>query len=394
MPLTDMKVRNAKAKDKLYRLFDGRGLYLEVNPNGGKYWRFKYIFEGRERRMGFGVYPDIGLSDARERREEARKLVAKGVDPAEQRKAEKASRAGGDSFETIAREWHARNLHTWTEKHGAAILRRLELNMFPWLGKKPIDHIKAPHLLEVLQRMEARGALETAHRVRAVCGQVFRYAIVTGRLETDPSINLRGAIPPPKHQHFPTILDPKEIGGLLRAIDGYEGSFMVKCALQLTPLLFVRPGELRHAEWAEFNLDKGEWRIPAEKMKMRAPHIVPLSKQAVRILRQLEPLTNHGSLARYLFPSVRSMLKPMSDNTLLAALRRMGYEKEVIVTHGFRAMASSHLNEQGWNRDAIERQLAHGERNTVRAAYNHAEYLPERRKMMQAWADYLDELRG
>lgn len=394
MQLSDLKVKLAKPQEKIYRLFDGRGLYLEVNPNGGKYWRFKYTFLGKERRLSLGVYPDIGLADAREYREAARKLVAKGIDPFEQRKAERISRAGGDSFEAIAREWHARNIHTWTPKHADTILKRLEMNVFPWLGGKPIDHIKAPMVLEVLRRMESRGALETAHRVRTICSQVFRYAVATGRLEHDVTIYLKGAISPPIRQHFPTILNPDEIGGLLRAIDVYEGSFAVKCALQLAPLLFVRPGELRHAEWKEFDFAKAEWRIPAEKMKMRVPHLVPLPRQAIAILKELEPLTNYGSLARYLFPSIRSMLKPMSDNTLLAALRRMGYEKDVIVTHGFRAMASSLLNEQGWNRDAIERQLSHGEKNKVRAAYNHAQYLDERRKMMQAWADYLDELKG
>ncbi|PZP40155.1 MAG: integrase [Pseudomonas fluorescens] len=393
MALTELQCKSAKPKEKPYRLFDRDGLYLEVMPNGSKYFRMKYRFADKEKRLAFGVYPEVSLKDARDKREDARKLVAKGVDPSEAKKAEKIAQAGSDSFEAVAREWHAKNLHTWTPKHGVAILVRLEQNIFPWLGKKPIDHITAPDLLAVLRRMESRGALETAHRMRATCGQIFRYGIATGRCERDVAHDLQGAIAPPQKTHFATITDPKQIGGLLRAFETYEGTFAVKCALKLAPMLFVRPGELRHAEWAEFDLVKAEWRIPAEKMKMRVQHIVPLPTQAVAILQELQPLTGYGAAAKYVFPSARTQTKPMSDNTLLAALRRMGFEKDVIVTHGFRHMASTLLNEQGWNRDAIERQLSHGERNKVRAAYNHAEYLPERRRMMQAWADYLDELK-
>ncbi|MFO0500402.1 MAG: tyrosine-type recombinase/integrase, partial [Pseudomonadota bacterium] len=396
MKLTNAKCLNAKLLDKPYKLFDGDGLYLQVakaGTQGGKYWRFKYMFAGKERLMAFGTYPEISLADARERRNAARKLVANGVDPSEAKKAEKVALAGSDSFEAVAREWHTKNLHTWADKHGVAILARLQQNIFPWLGKKPINQISAPDLLAVLRRMEGRGALETSHRMRATCGQVFRYGIATGRCERDPSQDLKGAIAPPEKTHFATITDPKQIGGLLRAMDGYEGSHIVRCALKLAPMLFVRPGELRHAEWAEIDLDKAEWRIPAHKMKMRVQHIVPLPTQAMAVLEELHALTGHGDAAKYLFPSIRTYTKPMSDNTLLAALRRMNYPKEMLVTHGFRAMASTLLNEQGWNRDAIERQLSHGERNNIRAAYNHAQYLPERRQMMQAWADYLDALR-
>lgn len=393
MLLSEVKVRHAKPQEKIYRLFDGRGLYLEVNPAGGKYWRFKYRFNGKERRMAFGVYPDVSLAQARDRREDARKLVANDVDPAEMKQAEKASRGEANSFEAVAREWHARNVHMWTPEHGASILKRLEQNIFPWLGSKLVQQISPPDLLAVLRRMEGRGALETAHRVRASCGQVFRYAIATGRLDRDPSQDLRGAIPPAKRKHFSTITDPKLIGGLLRAIEGYEGSLPVKCALKLGAMLFVRPGELRHAEWSEFDLEKAEWRIPAGKMKMRVQHIVPLPTQAIELIQEIQPLTGYGASAKYLFPSIRASNKPMSDNTVNSALRRLGYEQDVLVGHGFRAMASTLLNEQGWNRDAIERQLAHAERNNVRAAYNYAEYMPERRKMMQHWADYLDELK-
>jgi len=392
--LSAIEVKTVKPAEKTRKLYDGRGLYLEISPTGGKWWRFKYMFDGKERRISLGVYPDISLADARERRDQARKQVANGIDPSAVKQAIKVARSGEDTFEAIAREWHKKNLHTWTEKHGASIIKRLEKNVFPWLGDKPLNEIKPPEILATLRRMEARGALETAHRIHATCGQVFRYAIATGRAESDPSRDLKGAIPPPKKNHFPTMSDPKGIGHLLRAIEVYEGSFPVKCALQLAPLLFVRPGELRHAEWEEIDFEKAEWRIPAHKMKMRVQHLVPLSKQAMKIMEELQPLTGIGEVAKYLFPSIRTYTRPMSDNTLNSALRRLGFEKEVIVPHGFRSMASTLLNEQGWRWDAIERQLSHGERNKVRAAYNHAEYLPERREMMQAWADYLDTLKN
>jgi len=313
MALTNIKCQNAKMLEKPYKLYDGDGLYLHVakaGTKGGKYWRFKYRFNGRERLIAFGTYPELSLADARELRNEARKQVAKGIDPSAAKKAEKIARAGTDSFEAVAREWHAKNLHTWTPKHGVAIMLRLEQNIFPWLGSKPINHITAPELLTVLRRMEARGALETAHRVRASCGQVFRYGIATGRCERDPSQDLRGAIAPPQKTHFATITDPKQVGAMMRSIDSYEGTFAVKCALKLAPMLFVRPGELRRAEWAEFDLDKAEWRIPAEKMKMRVQHIVPLPTQAVEVLKELQPLTGYGTAAKYLFPSTRNFPSP------------------------------------------------------------------------------------
>ena len=265
----------------------------------------------------------------------------------------------------------------------------MEKDIFPWIGNRPIKDITAPELLATLRRMESRGALELAHRMREYCGMVFRYAVATGKAERDPSGDLRGALAPVKTKHHASVTDPKKIGELLRAIDGYTGSFMTKCALQLAPLVFVRPGELRTAEWAEFDLDAAEWRIPGEKMKMRDKHIVPLSKQAVEILRSIHPLTGSG---RYVFPSVRTTARPMSENTVNAALRRLGYEKNEMTGHGFRSMASTLLHEQGWPHEAIERQLAHAERNKVSAAYNYAEHLPKRREMMQAWADYLGRL--
>jgi len=271
------------------------------------------------------------------------------------------------------------------------IIRRFELYIFPWLGSRPISDITPPELLAVLRRVESKGILETAHRAQQNCSQVFRYAIATGRAERDSTADLRGALAPAKHGRMATITEPKKIGELLRAIDGYEGTPVAKCALRLAPLVFVRPGELRHAEWEEINFDNAEWRIPAEKMKMKDPHIVPLAMQAVEILYEIRPLTGQG---RYVFPSIRTNSRPMSDNTILSALRRMGYPKDEMSGHGFRAMASTILHEQGWPSDIIERQLAHAERNSIKAAYNHAQHLPERQKMMQAWADYLDTLKN
>ncbi len=399
MPLTDTAIRSAKPQAKPFKLFDGGGLHLLVSPAGGKWWRWKYRFGGKAKGLSFGVYPDVSLKSAREKRDAARQQLAAGIDPGAARKAEKLAQAGGESFEAIAREWHAKFSPGWVASHGDRILRRLEKDLFPWLGKRPIAEIKAPELLAVLRRIESRGAQETAHRAMQNCGQVFRYAVATGRAERDPTGDLRGALPPPKEKHHASIIEPKRIGALLRAIDVYEGFFATKCALRLAPLVFVRPGELRKAQWPEIDFDKAEWRIPAERMKMREQHIVPLSHQAVEVLRELEPLTNREIPARpqaprLVFPSARTRERPMSENAILAALRRMGYPKEEMTGHGFRSMASTLLHEQGWNHQAIERQLAHAERNAVSAAYNFAEHLPERRKLMQAWADYLDALKS
>lgn len=403
MPLTDAAIRNAKpgrtpagkTTDKPYKLGDSGGLYLEVSPAGGKLWRFKYRFEGKEKRLAVGKYPDTGLKEARERRDAARKLVANGVDPGEVRKDKKAAKVAeaanaAATFEAVAREWFAKFSPGWVPSHGGRILRRLEVDVFPWIGARPVGEVSPPEILSALRRIEGRGALETAHRALQNCGQVFRYAVATGRATSDPSRDLRGALPPVKERHHPSITEPKAIGALLRTVEGYAGAFVTKCALRLAPLVFVRPGELRRAEWGEFDLDAAEWRIPAERMKSRAPHLVPLSKQSLAVLRDLHPLTGNG---RYVFPGARSTTRPMSENTVNGALRRLGYGKDELTGHGFRSMASTLLNEQGWHRDAIERQLAHGERDTVRAAYNYAEHLPERRKMMQAWADHLDRLR-
>lgn len=391
MLLSDTKIKNTKPREKPYKIADGKGLFLAVTPNGSKYWRMKYYFADKEKLLALGVYPDISLADARAKRDEARKLLANGIDPSLDKQIKKRAKklAAANSFEAIAREWYAKFSSQWVPSHGEKILRRLEKDIFPWIGNRPITEITAPELLAAFRRIESRGAIETAHRAQQNCGQVFRYAVATGRAERDPTRDLRGALPPVKKHHHASITDPKSIGDLLRAINDYQGYFVTKCALRLAPLLMVRPGELRKAEWSEFNFEIAEWRIPAVKMKMRATHIVPLAVQSISILRELQALTGDE---QYVFPSIRTPIRPISDNTVLGALRRLGYTKDEMTGHGFRSMASTILNEQGWNRDAIERQLAHAERNNIRAAYNYAEYLSERRKMMQHWADYLDQL--
>ena len=392
MPLTDTAIRNAKPIEKQYKLSDEKGLYLLVKKPS-KYFRFDYRFAGKRKTLALGVYPDVKLAEARAKRDEARKLLKNDIDPSQYKKETKTMRQeqAANSFETVAREWFTKNKHIWTEGHSKSIISRLELNVFPWVGTCPIAAVTAPELLTALRRIENRGALETAHRVKQICGQVFRYAIATGRAERDPSADLRGALSPTKPKRMATITEPKKIGGLLRAIDAYEGHFITRCALQIASLVFVRPGELRQAEWCEIDFEKAEWKIPEEKMKIRNPHIVPLVTQTVDILKEIEPLTGRG---RFVFPSLRTEERAMSNNTVNAALRRMGYSKEEMTGHGFRAMASTILHEQGWPSDVIERQLAHTEGNSVKAAYNHAQHLPERRKMMQAWADYLDALKA
>ena len=352
-----------------------------------------YRFEGKRKTLSFGAYPAVGLKDARARREEAKGQIAAGIDPGAHKKAAKeAARADTDStFEIVAREWFNRQKDGWAESHAGKIMARLERDIFPVLGGRPVWDITAPMLLEALRRIESRGAVDTAHRALQTCGQVFRYAIATGRAEHNIAADLKGALPPVRGGHFASVKEPAAVGGLLRAIDAYTGNIIVRAALRIAPYVLVRPVELRRAEWAEFNLDANEWRIPATRMKMRELHIVPLARQVKEILAELHQYTGGG---RYLFPSMRANTATISDVTLLAALRRLGYGKDEMTVHGFRSMASTLLNEQGYNRDWIEKQLAHGERDTVRASYNFAQYLPERRKMMQEWADYLDELRG
>lgn len=392
MPLTDAKIRNAKPGTKQVKLFDGDGLFLLVSPSGGKWWRFKYRFGGKEKLLSLGTYPEVSLSEAREKRFQARKQVAAGVDPSEARKAQQAANTEQeDAFEVVAREWHAKFSATWSACHAETTLRRLDLDAFPVIGARPIGEIKAPELLSMLRRIESRGALETAHRVRAICGQVFRYAVATGRTERDPAADLKGALPPYKKSHLAAITEPGKVAELLKAIAGYQGSFVVKSAMQLAPLVFVRPGELRQAEWSEIDLEAEQWNIPAERMKMNEPHLVPLSMQAVAILKELSALTGQS---RYLFPSARSNARPMSNNAINAALRRMGFEKDEMTGHGFRAMARTILDEVlQFRPDYIEHQLAHAVRDPNGRAYNRTAHLSERKKMMQTWADYLDGLK-
>ncbi len=393
MALSDTKIRNSKPKSKQYKLFDGNGLFLIVTPAGGKWWRFKYRFGGKEKLLSLGTYPEVSLSQARERRFKARKQVANGVDPSQERKAEKAATKSGDNtFESVASEWFDKFEPGWAPSHADKIKGRLENDVYPYIGNRPILEITAPELLMVLRRIESRGALDSAHRTRNTCGQIFRYAVATGRAERDPASDLRGALPPARSKHLAAITDPDKFAGLLRAMDGYEGSFITKCALKLAPLVFVRPGELRHAEWSEIDLEIAEWNLPAEKMKLNRPHLVPLCRQAVAVLEEIQPLTGAG---RYVFPSERTKLRPMSNNTVNAALRRMGFSKEDVTGHGFRASARTLLDEVLNVRvDIIEHQLAHEVRDPLGMAYNRTQFIDERRKMMQTWADYLDGLKA
>jgi integrase len=393
MALTDTGVRNAKPGTKPVKMFDERGLFIIISTKGGKWWRFKYRFDDKEKLLSLGVYPDVGLKDARERRDAARKLIADGIDPGVNRKAVKAAHQDRalNSFEIVGREWYEKFSASWVPSHGTRIIRRLERDIFPHIGARPISEITPPELLAVIRRIENRGALETAHRALGNCGQVFRYAIATGRAERDQAADLRGALPPAKGTHFAAITDPTEVGRLLRTLDGYRGTLTVICALRLAPLVFVRPIELRSAEWKEFDLDAAEWRIDGSKMKMGNDHIVPLSTQAVTVLREIGAVTMGG---RYVFPGARSDSRPMSDNAILAAMRRMEIDKEEMCGHGFRAMARTIMDEvMGIPPDLIDHQLAHAVKDANGRAYNRTAHLPARREMMQRWSDYLDQLR-
>ena len=392
MPLTDTAVRNAKASEKPIKLFDEKGLFLLIATSGGKWWRLKYRYGGKEKLLSLGTYPEVSLKAAREKRDDARKLLATDVDPGENRKAQKEAKAdrAANSFEVVAREWCAKFSTRWTESYREKTIRLMERAVFPWIGGRPVAEILAPDLLRVLRRIEEH-APDSAHRARQLAGQVFRYAIATGRSDRDPSADLRGALIPVKKIHYAAMIKPEDVAGLLRAIDGYSGSFVTQCALKLAPLVFVRPGELRMAEWAEIDLDRAEWNIPAERMKMRDPHLVPLSQQSLAILSDLHQLTGNG---HFVFPGERTRERPMSENTVNAALRRMGFAKDEMSGHGFRAMARTILDEVLHVRpDYIEHQLAHAVRDPNGRAYNRTAHLEERRKMMQQWADYLDKLK-
>ena len=395
-PLSEVKVRTAKPMEKEYKLFDGDGLYLLITPTGGKLWRYKYRIgkkdDAKHKTLAFGAYPDVSLQDARKKRDDARKLLTGGIDPAVERKAQKqAAIEEGETFEVVAREWHNKFKPRWKESHAERILGRLERDIFPFIGKKPISHIKAREVLTVLQRIEGRGANELAHRAKALCSNVFCYAIATSRIEHDPTAGLKGALTPVSTINRAAIIDPAGVGQLLRAIDAYKGSFVVQCALKFAPLTFVRPGELRKAEWSEINLEAAEWNIPGIKMKMKEALLVPLSRQAIEILTAIKPLTGAG---QYVFPG-RTAERPMSENAILVALRTMGYAKDEMSGHGFRAMARTLIDEKLQIRpDLIEHQLGHAVRDPLGRAYNRTQHLPERKKMMQTWADYLDSLKA
>jgi len=394
MALSDAKVKAATvpADKKQVKLADGGGLYLLVKPSG-RYWRLDYRFGGKRKTMAVGVYPSVTLKEARHKREDAKKLLDQNIDPSQSKQADKrkaTAEAQAITFKGVAAEWMNKLSPTWVKTTATNKQAMLNKHLFPWIGSLPMADIQPQDILSVIHRAESHGTIETAHRLRMLCSQVFRYAVATGRVKSDPTRDLKGALTPVVVAHRATITEPKKVGALLRAIQGFEGTFVVQCAVKITPYLFVRPGELRHAEWSEIDFDAKEWRIPAEKMKMRVIHIVPLPKQVVDILNELQPLTGSG---RFVFPSIRNSSRPMSENTVNVALRRLGYGKEEICAHGFRAMASTMLHEQGWDSDVIERQLAHKEGNAIKGAYNHARHLPERVKLMQHYADYLDGLR-
>lgn len=391
MPLSDTSVRNAKPRDKAFKLYDEDGLFIIISPKGGKWWRFKYRLGGKEKLLSIGTYPEIALKEARERRDQARKLVANGIDPSDTRKAEKAAGSSANSFEAVAREWIASHMKDKAASHRDKVLRRFENYVFPWVGQKPVGEITAPEMLTAVKRIEALGKLETAHRALQTAGQVFRYAVQTGRAVRDVTADLKGALPPTTIKHMAAITEPAKVAELLRAIDGFNGTFVVQCALRLAPMLFVRPGELRRARWAEIDLDAGEWSYFVTKTK--TDHLVPLPTQAITILRELHPLTGQGE---YVFPGGHTPLKPMSEAAVNAALKRMGYDTKTEITgHGFRAMARTLLHEElESDPNIIEHQLAHKVPDALGEAYNRTRFIKQRKQMMQKWADYLDELKA
>lgn len=393
-PLTDKEIRTAKPKAKQYKMFDGQGLFLLVKPSGSKGWRLKYRYFGREKQLSLGPYPTVSLADAREKRETALKQLDKGLDPSLAKKAEKLAKEEllANTFQKLAEEWYGQQ-DTLAETTKYLLWRRLKLDVFPVIGKIPVSELTPRLILEgVLRPMEKRGVNEMTHRTKSLISRIFRYGVACGYVERDITADLRGALKPVKKQHHAAITDPDKVGQLLRAIDEYDGSFVVKCALKLAPLFFVRPGELRAAEWSEINFDNALWTIPEEKMKMKQSHIVPLSQQALEVLRELQTVTE---CSQYLFPSHRSNARPLSNNAINAALRRMGYEKTEMTGHGFRAMARTLLDEVlQFRPDFIEHQLAHAVRDPLGRAYNRTTHLDGRKKMMQEWANYLDGLRN
>ena len=393
--LTDAALRRAHPQDAPYRLSDGNGLYLLVRPDGKRWWRLDYSFARKRQTLSLGVYPAVTLARARSRAAEIHQQLLDGIDPSAARKAKLA--AGGtaevpDAFEAIAREWQASRAPVLSNHTAANILKRLESNVFPYIGQKSVRALRAPDVLDVVRRIEERGLGETARRVHQLVGQVMRYAIATGRADADPTPALRGALKSVKVRHYAAVIEPSALGAMLRAFDGYTGGPVVRTALQLQAMLFVRPGELRHMEWAELDLEAAQWRIPAEKMKMREPHIVPLAPQALALLKDLQPL---NSRSRYVFPSPRSKDRPMSENAVNVALRTLGYDRDTVTGHGFRATARTILDEKlRYRVEVIEMQLAHAVRDPLGRAYNRTKYLEDRKDMMRHWADYLDKLKA
>ena len=393
MALTDTAIRNAKPTDKPFKLYDEKGLFLQVTPNGGKWWRFKYRFDNKEKLLSFGTYPEIKLASARAKRDEARELIAKEIDPSDTRKAKKQTKSGNlaNSFEVIAREWIATKMQTKSEAYQKNVLRRFELYLFPWLGKRPISEINAPELLSIVKRMETQNKIETAYRTLQATGQVFRYAVQTGRTLRDITSDLRGALTPSVTKHMASFTEPAQVAELMRAIDGFTGTLTVQIAMRLAPLVFVRPSELRKAKWADIDLDNAEWRYFVTKTKTE--HIVPLCTQAITLLKTIQPFSGSGE---YVFQGGHNPDKAMSEAAINAALRRMGYDTKTEITgHGFRAMARTILHERlNIDPHIIEHQLAHKVPDALGAAYNRTKFLDQRKIMMQQWADYLDELKA
>jgi integrase len=389
MPLNDATIRAAKASEKQQKLFDGNGLFLLVMKNGTKTWRLKYRFQGKEKLISLGTYPLVSLKDARERAIEARKTLDNGVDPSAARKQEKSATL--NTFESVAREWHERQATKWSALYTKNVINRMQHNLFPVIGSLPVNEVTAPQILAILRKVEARGTIATAHALKQVCSSIFRYAIATGRAERDPAADLRGALAPDVKKHRPALTEPERVGRLMHAIYNYQGSLTVRSALKLMAMTFCRTTEIRLAEWREIDFEEKLWRIPAERMKMRRDHLVPLSAQAIAVLEKMRTFSGKDP---YVFPSYYSDSMPFGKTALEKAIRAMGFEKDEMCPHGFRSMASTLLNELGYNADWIERQLAHVPHGQVRGIYNRAEYLPERRRMLQEWADYLDTLRA
>ena len=391
--LTEVKIKNIKPSGKIERFHDGGGLYLELSAAGGKHWRWRYKFDGKEKRMSFGAWKDVSLKDAREKRDACRKILKEGVDPGTKKRQARAAQSdhGGTAFRTVAEEWVKNQRNVWVDTHAKTVEERLTANVYPYIGDRPISDITPQDVLPLLRKIEERRSFEVANRVLGICSLIFRYGVAIGVVASDPCRDLRGALVPRQKGQFAALTKPQDVGVLMLSIDDYKGSGVVRAALKFSALTFCRPGEIRQAEWGEIDFEREEWTIPAAKMKVRVEHRVPLSRQAVEVLKDLQPLTGAG---KYVFPGPRGKDKPLSENAINTSIRIMGYGKEQMTAHGFRAMASTLLNESEHSGDVIEAQLAHKGADKIRAIYNRAKYMNARRKLMQSWADYLDQLRA